>query len=166
MTPRQRRFTGVAVVLVGVAIAAVFVVRALESNMTFFYSPELIAAGDVETGKQIRLGGLVVNDSFERASGSLEARFKVTDNTGSLVEVSYTGVLPDLFSEGQGVVAEGKLNADGVFVASEVLAKHDENYMSPQVAQMLEEQGHPTDAGKAAGAAAGPLPGTTTLVKD
>lgn len=148
MTPRQQRMTAVAVVLGGVTIAAVLVLRALESNIMYFFSPEQVAAGEVSTEQPFRLGGLVKAGSFERAPGSLEATFVVTDNTASEVMVSYTGVLPDLFKEGQGMVANGQLRGDGVFVADEVLAKHDENYMSPEVAKMLEEQGHP-------GAAAG-----------
>jgi len=167
MTPRKRkRLIGVGLVLTGVAVAAVFVLQAYESNMTFFFSPEQVAAGEVQPGQAIRLGGLVVNDSFERAPGSMEARFLVTDNTGSQVTVSYTGVLPDLFKEGQGVVAEGEVNAQGVFIANEVLAKHDENYMSPQVAKMLEEQGHNAAVeARDAATAAQPQP-ATTLVRD
>lgn len=143
MTPRQQRMAGVAVVLVGVTIAAVLVLRALESNIMYFFSPEQVVAGEVAEGEPFRLGGLVQAGSFKRESGSLEARFVVTDNTAAEVTVAYTGVLPDLFKEGQGMVANGKLNADGIFIADEVLAKHDENYMSPEVAKMLEEQGHP-----------------------
>ncbi len=146
MTPRQRRMTAVAVVLVGVGIATLLVLRALETNIMYFFSPEQVAAGEVEAGQPFRLGGLVKSGSFERAAGSLEARFVVTDNTAAEVTVSYTGVLPDLFKEGQGMVANGRLNEAGVFVADEVLAKHDENYMSPEVAKMLAEQGHPGDA--------------------
>ncbi len=143
MTPRQRRMTGVAVVLVGVSIAAVLVLRALESNIMYFFSPEQIVAGEVTEGQPFRLGGMVQDGSFTREPGSIEAQFVVTDNTAAEVTVSYSGVLPDLFKEGQGMVANGQLRADGVFVADEVLAKHDENYMSPEVAKMLDEQGNP-----------------------
>ncbi len=143
MTPRQRRMAGVSVVVVGVAIAAVMVLQALQTNITYFFSPQQVVAGEVDVGQPFRLGGLVENGSFSRESGSLEARFIVTDNTQSKVTVAYSGVLPDLFKEGQGMVANGKLNEAGIFVADEVLAKHDENYMSPEVAKMLEEQGHP-----------------------
>ena len=145
MTPRGQRMAGVAAVLAGVAIAAVLVLQALQENITYFFSPESVAAGEVGPGQPFRLGGLVKAGSFERESGSLEARFVVTDNTSSEVTVAYTGVLPDLFKEGQGMVANGELNDSGIFVADEVLAKHDENYMSPEVAKMLEEQGHPTE---------------------
>jgi cytochrome c-type biogenesis protein CcmE len=143
MTPRRQRMVGVAVVLVGVGIATVLLLRALESNIMYFFSPEQIVAGEVQEGEPFRLGGLVKTGSFTREPGNLEARFIVTDNTASEVTVAYTGVLPDLFKEGQGMVANGELSADGVFIADEVLAKHDENYMSPDVAKMLEEQGHP-----------------------
>lgn len=145
MTPRGQRMAGVAAVLVGVAIAAALVLQALQENITYFFSPESVAAGEIEAGQPFRLGGLVKAGSFQREPGSLEALFVVTDNTASEVTVSYTGVLPDLFKEGQGMVANGRLDANGVFVADEVLAKHDENYMSPEVAKMLEEQGHPGD---------------------
>jgi len=143
MTPRRQRMVGVAVVLVGVGIATVLLLRALESNIMYFFSPEQIVAGEVQEGQPFRLGGLVKTGSFTRESGSLEARFIVTDNTASEVTVAYTGVLPDLFKEGQGMVANGELSADGVFISKEVLAKHDDNYMSPDVAKMLDEQGHP-----------------------
>lgn len=146
MTPRQQRMTGVAVVVVGVALAAVLVLRALESNIMYFFSPEQVVAGEVDPGQKFRLGGLVQVGSYARAPGSLEATFIVTDNTAALVTVSYTGVLPDLFMEGKGMVANGELNTAGIFVANEVLAKHDENYMSPDVAKMLAEQGHPAGA--------------------
>jgi cytochrome c-type biogenesis protein CcmE len=132
-------------VVVGVAIAATLVLRALEENMMYFFSPTEAAAGQVPVGQKFRLGGLVVIDSFTREPGSLEALFVVTDNN-AIVTVSYTGVLPDLFQEGKGMIANGKMRADGVFVADEVLAKHDENYMSPEVARMLEEKGHPAGA--------------------
>jgi len=166
MTPRKRkRLIGVGLIVAGVGVAAALVLQAYQSNMTFFHSPEEVASGVVEPGRPIRLGGLVVNDSFRRPAGSMEARFVVTDNTGSQVTVSYTGVLPDLFQEGQGVVAEGEVTPEGLFVASEVLAKHDENYMSPQVAKMLEEQGHPGQGDMPP--AAGPAKtAPATLVRD
>ncbi len=143
MTPRQQRMTAVVLILAGVSVAALLVLRALQGNITYFFSPEQVAAGEVEPGTTFRLGGLVKAGSFVREPGSLQARFVVTDNTASEVTVAYTGVLPDLFKEGQGMVANGKLDTAGTFVADEVLAKHDENYMSPEVAKMLAEQGHP-----------------------
>jgi cytochrome c-type biogenesis protein CcmE len=135
----------VAIVFVGVSIAATLVLRALDMNTMYFFGPEEIVKGEAPVDKAFRLGGLVVDGSFHREPGSLEAIFMVTDNV-EIVTVSYTGVLPDLFTEGQGMVATGMLRADGVFVADEVLAKHDENYMSPEVAKMLEEKGHPANA--------------------
>ncbi len=142
MTPRQQRMLSVALIVVGISIAAIFVLRALDENMTYFISPTEVAEGSAPIGQKFRLGGLVVDGSFERKPGSLEATFQVTDNN-ALVTVSYTGVLPDLFKEGQGMIANGRIQENGVFLAEEVLAKHDENYMSPEVAKMLEEQGHP-----------------------
>ena len=147
MTPRQQRMLAVGIIVIGVSIAAVLVLRAFDMNTMYFYGPAEIESGEAPVGKAFRLGGLVVDGSFEREPGSLEATFVVTDNVAT-VTVSYTGVLPDLFKEGQGMVANGELREDGVFVADEVLAKHDENYMSPEVAKMLEEKGHPTDAGQ------------------
>lgn len=142
MTPRRQRMLGVTVVLLGISVAAVLVLQALEENAMFFRSPTDVATGQVPMDRPFRLGGLVVEGSFQRPPGSLEATFEVTDNN-SVITVSYTGVLPDLFKEGQGMIANGTLQPDGTFIADEVLAKHDENYMSPEVAKMLAEQGHP-----------------------
>jgi cytochrome c-type biogenesis protein CcmE len=142
MTPRRQRMFAVTLILIGISIAAVLVLQALEENAMFFRSPSEIVNGEVPTGRTFRLGGLVVEGSFNREPGSLEATYEVTDNK-STVTVSYTGVLPDLFKEGQGMIATGSLRPDGIFVADEVLAKHDENYMSPEVAKMLAEKGHP-----------------------
>ena len=111
----------------------------------FFYSPTEVVTEDPAKGARFRLGGLVIDGSLRRESGSLEVEFDVTD-TENTVTIVYAGVLPDLFREGQGVIADGYLQADGTFRADEVLAKHDEEYMSPQVAQMLEERGHPLDS--------------------
>ena len=142
MTPRRQRMLAVGLVVAGVGVAAALVLRALDNNIMYFFSPSEVVAGEAPADRPFRLGGLVVDGSFRREPGSLAASFTVTD-TSEQVEVSYTGVLPDLFKEGQGMVANGRLGADGVFVADEVLAKHDENYMSPEVARMLEEKGHP-----------------------
>ena len=144
MTPRRQRMFAVAAIFVGVSMAAVLILQALEENINHFYSPTAVLAGEPTPGKEFRLGGLVVDGSFTRLPGDLTARFVVTDNMSD-VSVEYTGVLPDLFKEGQGMVAMGKLSDQGVFVADEVLAKHDENYMSPEVKKMLEEAGHPVD---------------------
>ncbi|MEQ9464138.1 MAG: cytochrome c maturation protein CcmE, partial [Haliea sp.] len=110
---------------------------ALRGNINLFYPPVEVAAGLAPVGQNIRVGGMVVDGSIQRSSDSLEVRFEVTDFE-AVVPVVYTGILPDLFDEGQGAVASGKLDANGVLQASEVLAKHDENYMPPEVADALE----------------------------
>jgi len=144
MTPRRQRMVLVAIVVAGVAVSVAFALQAFRENVLFFFSPTEIAAGDVPTERGFRLGGMVLDGSVEREPGSLTVAFVVTDFANS-IPVTYTGVLPDLFKEGQGVVARGRLTADGSFVADEVLAKHDENYMPPEVAEALER-------GRAAGA--------------
>ncbi len=136
MKPRQQRMLAVGLVVVGVAIAALFTLQALKDNMMFFVSVSDVVAGDYPQGRNFRLGGLVLAGSVERAEDSLEMTFKVTDLRCE-VPVSYTGVLPDLFREGQGVVAHGRLDDSGVFIADTILAKHDENYMAPEVADSL-----------------------------
>ena len=136
MKPRQQRMLAVGLVVVGVAIAAAFTLQALKDNMMFFVSVSDVVAGEYPKGRNFRLGGLVLADSIERAEDSLEMTFKVTDLRCE-VPVSYTGVLPDLFREGQGVVAHGHLEDSGVFIADTILAKHDENYMAPEVADSL-----------------------------
>jgi cytochrome c-type biogenesis protein CcmE len=142
MTARQQRMLAVGLVLAGVAVAATLAVRAFDDNMLYFYSPTQVAAGEVPRGKKFRLGGLVSKGSVIREPGALAMTFQVTDNNKSMA-VTYSGVLPDLFREGQGVIAHGVLQPDGSFVADEVLAKHDENYMPPEVAESLQQQGHP-----------------------
>ena len=136
MTPRQKRMATVAAILVGVGIATAFALQAFNKNLLYYYSPTQIHAGEAPDARSIRVGGLVENGSVQREPGSLEVRFTLTDFSNT-VGVSYTGVLPDLFREGQGVIARGKMRDDGVFVAEEVLAKHDENYMPPEVKDSL-----------------------------
>jgi cytochrome c-type biogenesis protein CcmE len=126
----------VAVVLIGVAVATALALTAIGENMLYFYSPSQIAAGEAPRGLDVRVGGLVVDGSVARQSNGLDVRFDLTD-TSAIVPVTYTGILPDLFREGQGIVALGKIGDDGVFQAREVLAKHDENYMPPEVAEAL-----------------------------
>jgi len=145
MKPRRRRMMAMASGLVCLAAATALVLTAFEQNMLYFYTPTEIAAGVAPEGKRLRVGGLVERDSVRRTPGSLEVRFDVTDLDRSIT-VAYAGVLPDLFREGQGVVAHGRVGGNGVFEADEVLARHDENYMPPEVADMLEERGHPRDA--------------------
>ena len=136
MTPRQKRMATVAAILVGVGIATAFALQAFQKNLLYYYSPTQILAGEAPASRSIRVGGLVQDGSVQRAPGSLEVRFTLTDYANT-IGVSYTGVLPDLFREGQGIIARGRLAGDGVFVAEEVLAKDDENYMPPEVKDSL-----------------------------
>lgn len=138
MKARHKRMTFIVVGLVGLAVAAGLVLNALNSNLALYISPTDVLAGQAPKDKAFRLGGMVVKGSLERQTDGLTVHFKVTDNANT-IPVAFTGILPDLFQEGQGVVAQGKMNADGMFKASEVLAKHDENYMPPQVADMLKK---------------------------
>jgi cytochrome c-type biogenesis protein CcmE len=118
--------------------AAGLVLNAFQSNLVFFFSPSQIAANEAPQGKAFRVGGMVETGSVVRGNDGLTVNFKVTD-TVKTVPVKYTGILPDLFKEGKGVVAQGRLGPDGVFVATEVLAKHDENYMPPDAAHAIEQ---------------------------
>jgi len=126
----------VAAIIAGVGIATAFALQAFQQNLLYYYSPTQILAGEAPDSRSFRVGGLVQDGSVQRAPGSLEVQFTLTDFANT-VGVSYTGVLPDLFREGQGIIARGKLQDDGVFVAEEVLAKHDENYMPPEVKDSL-----------------------------
>jgi cytochrome c-type biogenesis protein CcmE len=128
----------IGIVVAGMAVSAGFAYRAFKENLLYYFSPTQIADGEAPVERRFRLGGLVLEDSYQRAPGSLTARFVVTDYDNR-IPVEYTGVLPDLFAEGKGVVAHGTVNSEGLFVADEVLAKHDENYMAPEVARSLEE---------------------------
>lgn len=139
MTARQRRMMWVALMVLGVGAAAAFALYAFQDNLLYFYSPSDVSAGKAPAERSFRVGGMVTEGSFHRPSGSLEATFVLTDFAHD-VTVRYTGVLPDLFREGQGVIARGRLNPDGSFVAEEVLAKHDEKYMPPAVADSLRKQ--------------------------
>ena len=142
MTPtRKRRLIGVLVIIIGVGISAVVAMQALNENMLFFVSPTDVEEQSLPAGKRFRLGGLVAVDSVSRAEDSLAVTFVVTDGAHS-VDVRFDGILPDLFREGQGIIALGELRPDGHFEADEVLAKHDENYMPPEVADALEKAGH------------------------
>jgi cytochrome c-type biogenesis protein CcmE len=133
---RKKRLYLIALMVIGVGIAVAFALNAFNQNLMFFYSPSEVVAGDAPGGHTFRLGGLVTDGSVKRQPDGLTVRFDVTD-TAKNVTVQYTGILPDLFREGQGIVAHGRLSDDGVFVADEVLAKHDENYMPPEVAESL-----------------------------
>ena len=138
MTPRRRRLLLAAAVLLALGGAVALVLNAFRSNMVFFFTPTQIASGEAPQGRAFRLGGLVRAGSVVR--DGVTVRFTVTD-TAREVPVRYEGVLPDLFKEGKGVVAQGELGADGVFAAREVLAKHDENYMPPEAAEALKRAG-------------------------
>jgi cytochrome c-type biogenesis protein CcmE len=139
MTPRRRRMMLVGLIVLGVGAAAAFALTAFQDNLLYFYSPSDVHAGKAPRDRVFRVGGMVPEGSFTRPAGSLEAHFELTDYAHN-VKVSYTGVLPDLFREGQGVIARGRMTPEGVFVAEEVLAKHDENYMPPEVADSLKKQ--------------------------
>ncbi len=130
MTPRRKRILLVVGILAGVGIASALAMQAFRSNIMFYFDPTQVAAGEVKPGKRFQLGGMVETGSVQRQTGSLEISFVVTDFQHKL-PVRYTGVLPDLFKENSGVVAHGRLDANGVFIADEIVAKHDENYMPP-----------------------------------
>ena len=136
MNRRSRRKVLILAIVFGVALAAVLGLTAFEENLLYFYSPTQVKAGEAPDTHSFRVGGLVVDGSVNRAPDSLKIVFDITDNAETM-SVEYTGILPDLFREGQGIVAMGSMQAGGQFVAQEVLAKHDENYMPPEVADAL-----------------------------
>lgn len=138
MKPRRKRLLWVLAGVALVGLAVTLVLRALDANVMFFYSPSQIHAGEAPQGAAFRIGGLVEVGSLQRSADGLQVQFMVTDEV-QRVPVRYQGLLPDLFREGKGVVASGKLQENGVFEASEVLAKHDENYMPPEAAKALED---------------------------
>ena len=149
MKPRQQRLLAVGLAAAGLVIATALTLKAFQKNMMFYIEISDVVAGNVPDERNFRVGGLVVEGSIEKTPGTLETRFILTDTANEL-PVSYSGVLPDLFREGQGIIAHGRLDAEGRFVADTVLAKHDENYMPPEVAESLKQHA----AAKAAGAAA------------
>jgi len=136
MKPRHRRLAYVALGLVLLGVTAALVLNAFRSNLVFFYSPTQVAGKEAPLNKTFRLGGLVEQGSLKRLPDGVTVRFVVTD-TGKSIPVQYKGILPDLFREGKGVVAQGRLGTDGTFHAQEVLAKHDENYMPPEAAEAI-----------------------------
>ena len=140
MSPRKKRILMVCAILVGISISVILILTAFEKNLMYFYSPTEIINGDAPKARSFRIGGLVVTDSVIRNSDDLKVSFILTD-TVNKVKVIYEGILPDLFREGQGIVANGKLQSDNIFIAEQVLAKHDENYMPPEVAEALEAAG-------------------------
>ena len=138
MKPRHKRMIFAVIALVGVVVAAALVIKSLRSNMAYFFSPSQVLAKEAPADKVFRIGGMVREGSLQRDANSLKVEFLVTDNAAD-VRVSYDGILPDLFKEGQGTVARGRLGQDGVFYAEEVLAKHDESYMPPEVAAAMKD---------------------------
>ncbi len=141
MTPaRKKRLTLIILMIAGVALGVGFALKALNENIMFFFSPTDVAASKAPIDKDFRIGGVVVDGSVSRPGEGLTVEFDLTDNA-SVVKVKYTGILPDLFREGQGIVANGRLNGQGEFVAREVLAKHDENYMPPEVMESMKKSG-------------------------
>ncbi|MED5490681.1 cytochrome c biogenesis protein CcmE [Halopseudomonas pachastrellae] len=135
---RKKRLILILLVLLGVGAAVALALSALRENINLFYTPTQIANGEVPEGARIRAGGMVVDGSVKRSTDSLDVQFDVSDGAEA-VTIAYSGILPDLFREGQGIVALGRVNADGVLVADEVLAKHDEEYMPPEVAKAMSD---------------------------
>jgi cytochrome c-type biogenesis protein CcmE len=138
MKPRHRKLALIVLVVAALGIAVALVLNAFNSNLVFFFSPTQVANGEAPTSRAFRIGGLVEAGSIRREADGLTTRFVVTDTAKSM-PVTYTGILPDLFKEGKGVVAEGRLGPDGRFSATQVLAKHDENYMPPEAASAIEQ---------------------------
>ena len=147
MTPRKKRILMVVLIMLGMGVAAALILTAFEKNLLYFYSPTQIAAGEAPMTRAFRAGGIVLVDSVIRDPETLEVQFVLTD-TVNQITIAYEGILPDLFREGQGIVANGKLDENGIFQAEQVLAKHDENYMPPEVADALEKAGADGQYGK------------------
>ncbi len=144
MKPRTRRALWIVGGLAALGVATALVLNAFQSNLVFFFTPTQVSTKEAPQGRTFRMGGLVEEGSVTREKDGLTVHFRITD-TAQTIPVTYTGILPDLFREGKGVVAQGKIGSDGVFHASEVLAKHDENYMPPEAAEALKRAGHPID---------------------
>ena len=144
MKPRTRRAAWIVGGVAALGVATALVLNAFQSNLVFFFTPTQVASHEAPQNRAFRIGGLVEAGSVQRDKDALTVRFTVTD-TAKAIPVVYSGILPDLFREGKGVVAQGRLQADGTFHATEVLAKHDENYMPPEAAEALKKAGHPID---------------------
>ena len=138
MKPRHRKLALIVLVVAVLGAAVALVLNAFSSNLVFFFTPTQVANGEAPTTRAFRIGGMVEKGSIRREGDGLTTRFVVTD-TSRTIPVTYTGILPNLFMEGKGVVAEGSLGADGLFAASQVLAKHDENYMPPEAAYAIDQ---------------------------
>ena len=152
MKPRHKRLILIATGLATLALAAWLVLSAFQKNMVFFFTPTQILAGEAPQGRSFRMGGMVEMGSIKRQADGMTVAFIVTDNA-QRIPVQYRGILPDLFKEGKGVVAQGKLGKDKLFLAEEVLAKHDENYMPPEAAYALKKGKEAKQASDAAAAA-------------
>lgn len=138
MKSRHKKLIAIGLGVAGLGIIAALVLNAFRDNLVFFYTPTQVASGEAPEGRAFRIGGLVEMESVRRETDGLTVRFQVTD-TAQSIPVTYKGILPDLFKEGKGVVAEGKMADGGVFAATQVLAKHDENYMPPEAAHAVEQ---------------------------
>ncbi len=149
MKPRQKRFVFIAVAVAGLSLAVGLVLYALRGNVNLYFTPTQVFNNEVPQGRSFRIGGLVEEGSVKRDKEGLATNFVITD-TNKKIPVTYKGILPDLFKEGKGVVAQGKVEADGVMHAEEVLAKHDENYMPPEAADAIKKAGEANAASKAA----------------
>ena len=150
MKARHRRFMWIALGLLVIGVAVTLVLRAFNSNLVFFFTPTEVAENKAPMDRSFRIGGLVTAGSVKRQPDGLTVTFEVTD-MAKTIPVIYVGILPDLFKEGKGVVAQGKIGQDGMFRAAEVLAKHDENYMPPEAAEALKKAGKPIDGSMFAG---------------
>ncbi|MEE4349990.1 MAG: cytochrome c maturation protein CcmE [Pacificimonas sp.] len=137
MKPKQQRLVLIGAAVAAMVVAAILAMPALRDNAAYFYAPADVAAADIAPGEPVRLGGLVEEDSVAKLPDGLTTTFRVTDRLET-VPVRYAGIVPDLFREGQGVIADGRFNAAGTFLADTLLAKHDENYMPPEVAEAIE----------------------------
>ena len=157
MKPRTKRALAIVGGLAILGVAAALVLNAFNANLVFFFTPTQVVDNEAPRDRTFRIGGLVEAGSVVREKDALTVRFRVTD-TAKTIPVVYSGILPDLFREGKGVVAQGRLEAGGTFRASEVLAKHDENYMPPEAAEALKKAGHPIDKAAFAGQKAGGKP--------
>jgi cytochrome c-type biogenesis protein CcmE len=160
MKPRQKRFVFIAVAVAAVAVAVGLVLYALRGNVNLYFTPTQVSNNEVPQGRSFRIGGLVEEGSIKREKDGLTTNFVITD-TNKKIPVTYKGILPDLFKEGKGVVAQGKVESDGVMHAEEVLAKHDENYMPPEAADALKK----ADAANAASKAAAGMPVAVPVAK-
>lgn len=147
MKKRHKRIAFIVAAVAGLSIAAALALSAFQSNLVFFFSPSQVVAKEAPIGRTFRVGGLVEKNSLKRDNDGLTVRFAVTD-TAKTIPVVYKGILPDLFKEGKGCVAQGQIGNDGVFYADQVLAKHDENYMPPEAGQAIDSAKHEREAAK------------------